>query len=153
MKKTVRSIIQNILAFHHGLSEYFLALNGSAYDQRAKIFLDYLSRREDYISKHLEKYLQDSEDKVLNQWVEVVPWLPSDIFSSCTRDLDICAPLHVEDIIDIAIHYDDCLIEFFTVLVRETECTKAEAVFSNFLNQAKSEEKKLSRDILWLHDM
>lgn len=153
MKKTVKEIIENILAFHSGLSSYFLSLKKNAKDKRAEMLLDYLGRHEEYIAKHLTNYLHDSEDKVLNLWISVVPCLPNNIFCYCTKDMDIVAPVSVDDIIDIAIHYDDCLIDFFTALVKETKCTRAEQMFSNFLKQAKNEEKELVRDSQWLHDM
>ena len=153
MKKTVKQIIENILAFRSGLSEYFLALKEKAKDKRAEMLLDYLGRHEDYISKHLTKYIRDSEDKALNLWINIVPWLPNDIFSSCVKDMNISTSVSVDDIIDIAIHYYNCLIDCFTVLVNESEYTTAELIFSNFLKQAKSEERKFVRDSLWLHDM
>lgn len=152
MKKTVKEIIENIHGFHLGLSEYFLSLKESAQDKRAEMLLDYLGGHEAYIAKHLGLYLHDSEDKILNQWISVVPWLPKDILCHCSKNLKINAPISVDDIIDIAIHYDDCLIDFFSVLVKETESTGAELMFSNFLKQAKNEEKKLVRNSLWLQD-
>jgi|GEM_PF-1369321 len=153
MKKTVKEIIENVQAFHLGLSEYFILLKKNARDKRAEMLLDYLGEHEECIARHLTNYLHDSQDKTLNLWINVVPWLPSDIFCSCAKNMDIAAPLSVDDIVDIAVHYDDCLIDFFSVLVKETKSVEAESMFSNFLKQAKNEEKKLVRNSLWLHGL
>lgn len=153
MKKTVRSIIENVQGFHYGLSKYFISIRTKASNERAAMLLDYLSRREELIAGWLEKYLNRSDEIVLNRWVGIVPWLPCDIFGSCTENLELIAPLSTDDILDIAIHYDDCLIDFLTILVMETEFSDAVPLFSNLLNQARKDERNLSRDVLWLNDI
>jgi len=153
MKKPIRSIIDNIQDFHIGLSSYFQSLKESAYDERSIMLLNYISKRENHIANNLKEYLQDSDDKVLERGLEVAPCLPTNIFNKCSKDLDNCSPLYVDDIIAIAIHYDDCLIDFFTLLVKETEGTNAEPIFRNFLRQTQNEQKKLARDSLWCQDL
>ncbi len=153
MKKPVKSIIENVEEFHFGLSDYFNTIIVKAKNKRAEMLLDYLSRREELTAEYLNSYLHESDSKVLETWINIVPWLPSDIFASCVSDLDIIAPLTLDDILDIAIHYDNCLIDFFTILERETEFTGVKTFFGKLLNKAKKEEKNLARDVLWLHDM
>lgn len=153
MKKTVRSIIENVKFFHHGLSQYFSSIKIKAVNARAEMLLDYLSRREELSAEYLEEYLDKSKDRVLDRWVGVAPWLPCDIFASCVKDFDHLAPLLMDDVLDIAIHYDDCLIDFFRTLVRETEFSNAEPLFRNLLGKARKEEKNLAKDVLWFSDM
>lgn len=153
MKKAVKSIIDDVEKFHFGLSNYFNSIKPKAVNKRAEMLLDYLSRREEITAEYLNSYLDSSSDKELSTWINIVPWLPSDIFSNCVKDLDLLAPLTIDDILDIAIHYDNCLIDFFTILARETEYAGVRDLFGKFLNKSKSEEKKLARDVLWLHDM
>ena len=117
------------------------------------MMLDYLSSCEDYIAGYLEKYLHDAKGSILSQWIKYVPWLPNDVFVHCVEELEIIPPLYVDDILDIAMHYDDCLVQFFSTLVQETERTGAEDLFVNLLNAAKKEEMKLSKGALWLSDL
>jgi hypothetical protein len=153
MNKQVKEIIEKIRSFHKDLGDYYLLLKDKAGDQRACMMLDYLSRREDYIAEYLEKYLHDARESVLNAWVKYVPWLPNDVFVHCVEELNITPPLYVEDILDIALHYDQCLVEFFSVLVHESESTRAQEIFSNLLCAARKEELKLSHNTLWLNDL
>lgn len=153
MNKQVKEIIETIKSFHCDLGHYYFLLKEKAGDQRACMMLDYLSRREEYISEYLDKYLHDAKEKVLTSWIKYVPWLPNDIFVHCVEELDITPPLYVDDILDIAMHYDECLVEFFSILVHESQSTRAEEIFSNLLNAARKEEMKLSHNTLWLNDL
>lgn len=153
MYKQVKEIIEIIRAFHFDLGSYYFLLKDKAGDQRACMMLDYLSRREEYIAEYLEKYLHDAKEKALNVWIKHVPCLPNDVFAHCLEELEIVPPLYVDDILDIAMQYDDCLVRFFSALVDETESTRAKDIFSNLLNAARKEEMKLSQNTLWLNDL
>ncbi len=153
MYKQVKDILESIKSFHSDLSVYYFTLKEKAGDQRTIMMLDYLSRREEYISEYLEKYLHDAKDNILEVWIKYVPWLPNDVFVHCVEELQIVPPLYVDDILDIAMHYDQCLVEFFTVLVNESEDRGAGSVFENLLGAARKEEMKLAKNTMWLNDL
>lgn len=146
MKKTVRSIIENVLAFHSGLGEYYDCLKVNARDQRTVMLLEYLCRRESCVTKCLEEYLHDSKDAVLKLWINVSPELPKDLFCKCSEELEIYAPFSIDDVIDIALHFDNCLIGFFSILEKSSEYTQAGTLFNKLLCNAQRAEKKLVRD-------
>ena len=52
-----------------------------------------------------------------------------------------------------AIHFDDCLISFYTTLVQEIRDEQVAEVFSNLLRVTKKHEMNLARDITWLQDL
>ncbi len=153
MQKQVREIIQTVQQYHSNLSLEYQSLKDEAYDQRAILLLNYLSGREKKIAGSLERYLHDSSSKALNTWVKCVPCLPVDVFSYCHNKLNFEPPLYADDILEIAIHYDDCLVGFFNNLVRESDYSATENLFSMLLNNAKKEEMNLARDVLWLNDI
>lgn len=153
MKKQVREVIRTVQEFHFKLSFEYQSLKDEAYDQRAILLLNYLSGREKKVAGTIERYLHDSRSKVLNTWVNCVPCLPVDVFSYCHNKLDLKPPLNADDILEIAIHYDDCLVGFFSTLMKESDYSGTENLFSKLLNNAKKEEMNLSRDVLWLNDI
>ena len=153
MFKRVSDIIDSIHSYHAGLSDYFLSLKTKVEDDRAVMLLDFLSKGEAFLGEYLEKYNQDTSKRVLKTWVKYVPWLPTDILCECRKELDISYPLHVYDVLKIALHFDDCLIQFYTTLVQELQNSEAEEVFSNLLRVTKKHEMNLARDTAWLNDI
>jgi len=153
MFKRITDIIDIIQSYHDGLSDYFLSLKTKVEEERAIMLLDYLSKSERFHNEYLEKYKKITSKKILNMWVKYVPWLPTDIYCECKEELEISLPLHVYDVLTIALHFDNCLINFYTILVQEMQNPGAEELFSNLLRVTKKHDMNLSRDVAWLNDI
>ena len=153
MFKRITDIIDIIQSYHDGLSDYFLCLKTQVEEERAVMLLDYLSKSERFHNEYLEKYKKITSKKVLNMWVKYVPWLPTDIYCECKKELKISLTLHVYDVLEIALHFDNCLINFYTILVQEMQNHEAEELFSNLLRVTKKHDMNLSRDVAWLNDI
>lgn len=153
MFKRVSEIIEIIQAYHCGLGNYYLTLKDEIEDERSKLLLDFLSKSEFFIDEYLEKYKEGSPRKILNCWVKYVPWLPTNVYCKCREELKINSPLQTYDILEIANHFDNCLIDFYTTMVNEIQNREAQEMFSNLLRVAKKHEMNLSRDVSWLYDL
>ncbi len=153
MFKKVSDIIELIEQYHGGLSSYFLALEAGVKDERVNLLLEYLSKGESFMAEYLEKYRKATPNRIMNAWVKFVPWLPTDIFCECRQNLNMHTPPDTYDVLDAALHFDQCLINFYTTLVQEIDNERVSEVFSNLLRVTKKHEMNLSRDIAWLHDL
>jgi hypothetical protein len=153
MVKKVSDIIELIEHYHEGLSNYFLSLKSETKDERVVLLLEYLGKSELFMAEYLEKYREATPGRILNAWVKYVPWLPTDIFCECKKNMIIQFPLQTYHVLDAALHFDDCLISFYTTLVEQIRDEVIVEIFSNLLHVTKKHEMNLSRDISWLHDL
>jgi hypothetical protein len=153
MFKKVSDIIELIERYHKGLSGYFILLKTKTEDQRVDLLLEYLGKSEAFMAEYLEKYRKATPNRIMNSWVKYVPWLPADIFCECRENLYLQPPLDTFNVLDAALHFDDCLISFYNTLVSEIQDERVAEIFSNLLRVTKKHEMNLSRDISWLHDI
>lgn len=153
MFKKVSDIIELIEEYHLGLCDYFLTLEREVKDERVILLLEFLGKGEAFMAEYLAKYRKATPEKIMNAWVKYVPWLPTDIFCECRQNLNMHHPPDTYDVLEAALHFDDCLINFYTTLVQEIANDKVAEVFSNLLRVTKKHEMNLSRDIAWLHDL
>jgi len=153
MFKKVSEIIELIEEYHQGLSEYFLSLKTQTGDERVKLLLEFLGKSEAFLAEYLEKYRKSAPKGNMNAWVKYVPWLPRDIYCECRKNVNLQPPLVTYNVLDAALHFDDCLISFYTTLVQEIQNERVAEVFSNLLRVTKKHEMNLARDISWLHDL
>jgi len=153
MFKKVSEIIELIEDYHEGLSDYFLSLKSETGDERVKMLLEFLSKSEGFLAEYLEKYRKSSPNRIMNVWVKYVPWLPTDIYCECRKNVNLRPPLNIHDVLNGAIHFDDCLISFYTTLVQEIQNEKVAEIFSNLLRVTKKHEMNLARDVSWLNDL
>jgi hypothetical protein len=153
MKKSIKDILLDLQHYHEGLRQYYDSLKEKALNERARMMLDYLLGLEDKKAMHMYRYLSETNDQILNKWLSFVPGLPTDIFDHCIKNQYITAPLTVDDVTEIAIHYDECLIDFLTILTKETNCSGGADIFCSLLKQIQTQEKKLVRNSQLLQDM
>ena len=58
----------------------------------------------------------------------------------------------LDDVVQMAIHFDNCLIEIYKVFETEASSDEVKTVFHCLLQMAKQDEKDLVRDSQWLDD-
>jgi hypothetical protein len=153
MFKKVSEIIEIIEQYHKGLSEYFISLKTQTGDERVVLLLEFLGKGEAFLAEYLEKYRKTAPKRIMHAWVKYVPWLPTDIYCECRKNLHLQPPLVTYNVLDAALHFDDCLISFYTTLVQEIDNERVGEVFSNLLRVTKKHEMNLARDVSWLHDL
>ena len=61
--------------------------------------------------------------------------------------------MSVDDIMHIAFQLNNCLIELYKGLIRETEVNDVRALFTSLLVRIKKNNKNLARNVLWLYDI
>jgi hypothetical protein len=153
MFKKVSDIIELLENYHISLSEYFLLLETEVEDERVILLLEYVSKGEAFMAEYLEKYRKATPNRIMNSWVKYVPWLPTDIFCECRQNLKMHKIPDTYDVMEAVLHFDECLINFYTTLVQEIQNESVAEIFSNLLMATKKHEMNLSRDISWLHDL
>lgn len=153
MLKKVYEIIDLIQEYHTGLGQYYISLKNEVQDERAILLLDFLAKSEFFADEYLDKYKKDSTNRILDFWVKYVPWLPTNVFCKCREELHISFPLLTYDVLELANHFDKCLIDFYTALFWEIQNKEVLEVFSNLLRVAKKHEMNLSRNVSWLYDI
>jgi len=153
MFKKVSEIIEIIEQYHKGLSEYFLSMKVNSTDERVNLLLEFLGNSEAHLAEYLEKYRKTSPNRLMNAWVKYVPWLPTDIYCECRKNVYLQPPLVTYNVLDAALHFDDCLINYYTTLVQEIQDERVSEIFSNLLRVTTKHEMNLARDVSWLHDL
>jgi len=153
MFKKVSEIVEIIEQYHIGLSEYYISMKANSADERVNLLLEFLGKSEAHLAEYLEKYRKTSPNRLMNAWVKYVPWLPTDIYCECRKNVYLQPPLVTYNVLDAALHFDDCLINYYTTLVQEIQDERVAEIFSNLLRVTKKHEMNLARDVSWLHDL
>ncbi len=148
--KKTSEIIDFVGSFHKKMSEYYMKLNEGANKQRIKMLLDYLLKHEKQREETLANYQKEASRKVLNNWFKYVPEnIPYDCFDNIVIDPEIS----IDDVVITALRLNDCLIEMYKNLIKETEVEEVKEVFNSLLNRLKKEEKNLVRDAAMLNEL
>ena len=100
MFKRVSDIVELIEQYHAGLSNYFLSLKTNTGDERVRMMLEFLGKSEAFMAEYLEKYRKTTPKRIMNSWVKYVPWLPTDIYCECRKNVNLQPPLDIHNVLD-----------------------------------------------------
>ena len=154
MYKQENEIFEQIRSFHKRLSELYSNLTEKAENQRVKMLLDYLSRHEKLREEFIIKYEKIAPEKEMNRWIRK----PSDNLSNqickCFENMKSLSSYSFEEIVNIALHFDNCLVKLYEILASEEETSVNDPnIFYYMLKKTKQQEMNLSRDVNWLYDL
>jgi hypothetical protein len=143
--ETTKDVLDHAREFHTQLSEFYSLLSSKSEKQRIKLLLDYMSQHEKYLEETLTRYEEEVSEKILNTWFQYPP--PKEILDTC-REVSINETdyLTVDDVIEMAVKLDDCLIDLYKEMIKNSETDQMREVFTNLMEMEKRQELELVRD-------
>ena len=148
--KKTRDILDRAKAFHSNISKHYHALSAAAEKEKVKILLDYLSRHEKNLAKSLEEYEEEASREILENWFKFTPEIS---IGECIEDIEVTSSMSLDDVISLAICYDDRLVDLYREAARISPSEKVRDVFKNLLEMEKEEELILMRNALEIKEL
>jgi hypothetical protein len=134
------------------LSDHYLMIKSRAENQRVDLLLDYLIRHEKLRDEYLTNYEELAPPGILNYWVQCFPNKHSEMIEQCFDRIQNQQSYSLDDVVQMAIHFDNYLIEIYKALEKEASSDELKAVFHCMIQMAQQDEKDIVRDSQWLDD-
>ncbi|MFZ1291673.1 MAG: hypothetical protein WAR79_16375 [Melioribacteraceae bacterium] len=126
--ETTKDILEHSKKFHQIIADYYRKLNLSEDKERVKLLLNYLEERETQIEKTISEIENSASSSVLNSWFT---------HSQCKSKLEVLSTLvyeekvSVNELIDLFVYIDNCLIDLYTKLVDNAENVDVQDFFKS----------------------
>jgi len=140
-----KDVLGDARKFHQKLSVFYEDLKESASKERARNLLDYMSRHEKYLDDCLAEYEEQVSDNVLDTYFK---YESESTALTELVDLEIKPDMDVNDVVAVAMHFDDCLIAFYREMAQRSLSEKVREVFENLLEMEQHEQIELSKRAL-----
>lgn len=139
-----RDILEHARQFHRQVSEFYDQLSSQAEKERIKMLLEYMSRHEKNMAKTLEKFERSAPKRLMGACYKVgLQFRPC---SEVVRDLNVSSDMSVDDVLQMGLEFDDCLIAVYKDRAESAPDEKVRGVFQNLVELAQKEKRLLSRD-------
>ncbi len=148
--KTTRDVLDRVVTFHQQLRDLYLRHANIADKERVKLLLDYMARHEEHLQKSLSQYEDNASERILDTWFKHIP--SSAILKDC-NDVRLAPDMSVEEIVKTALKFDDCLVDFYTVMAEKCVSEEVKSIFSNLLKMENQEKMKLVRIAQEVYDL
>ena len=148
--ETVGDILERVRRFHRELGEFYQKVENLAERERAKLVLEFLQRHEIYLDESLAAYEKDASKGVLDTWFKSTPKME---IGECFDDAEIRPDMSVEDVLRIAMRFDNCVIELYKSLAEQSVSEDVRNLFSTLLEMEKKEEHQVVRNTIGILDL
>jgi rubrerythrin len=143
--ETTKDVLDHAREFHTQLSEFYSLLSKKSEKQRVKLLLDYMSQHEKHLEETLTRYEEEVSEKILNTWFQFPP--PKEVLTTCSKiNIEEKQDLTVDDVIEMAVKLDDCLIDLYKEMIKNSEIDEMREVFTSLMEMEKRQELELVRD-------
>jgi hypothetical protein len=150
--KTTKDVLDHAREFHGHVSEYYRRLSEKNRKARVKMLLDYMIWHEKELEKALARYEEGVSEKVLNTWFQYPP--PEGVLQVCMdMNFEEKENLTVDDVVDMALELDKCLIQLYEAMVERSEYEEVREVFKNLLEAEKRRKLNFVRDAMHLKEI
>lgn len=146
----VKDVLDYGIDLHMRLRDVYDQLGHQSEQTRVKMVLDYLSRHESNRQQAMQRFEAGTRRKVLDQWLQ---YAPSSNIEQLLVDSNKCSNLTVDDVIAMAMRFDDALIALYRETATEIEDTKVREVFQNLAEMEYREKQRFVRDAEWVQDI
>lgn len=140
-----RDLLDQVRDFHRQLSRCYAERADIAKDERATMLLEYMSRHELHLEKCLAAYEARAADRILDTWFKFTPDVAK---CKCFECVDLTPDMTINDIIQTAMWFDNCLIEFYNGMAERSVSQDVRELFNNLAQQEQEEEHSAVRNAL-----
>lgn len=146
----VKDVLDYGIKLHSELTELYASLNRQNDQTRVKMLLDYLSRHEKNREQAMQRFEDGSRKSILNFWLQ---YSPGSNVEQLLRDYAVRADMSVDDVIKIAMAFDDAMIELYKGAALIVDDPHAREVFTNLAEMEEQEKHRFIRDAEWMDDL
>ena len=148
--KQVREFVDFGKHLHGKLKALFDELNEHAQLERVKMLLDYLSRHEENMEESLARFEKESRHGILEAWLEYSPGLD---VNKVMCKFHLSENPSSDEIIQLALDFDDTLVNLYKEVVEKANDSKVKEVFKNLLQLEEKEKIQVARAAMMLWEM
>lgn len=147
----VKDVFDYGIALHAQLSALYTSLERQSGQARVRMALDYLGRHERNRRQAMERFEREPHvNGYLDVWLQ---YAPSPDIERLLAECVIRPDMSVDDVVGLAMRFDNALIELYREAAREAEDTQAREVFENLATMEQKEKERFVRDAEWLQDI
>ena len=139
VKATAEQIVAEILSYKQKFIE-----------QKNKMLLDFLSRHEEHMAESLARFEKESRHGILEAWLEYSPGLDVD---TVMCKFHLCENPSSDEIIQLALDFDDTLVNLYKEVAEKVNDSKVKEVFKNLLQLEEKEKIQVARAAMMLWEM
>lgn len=146
---TVQDVLDNAHDFHQQLVEFYERLTRDSDRERLLVLLNYMRRHEEHLTEGLKQYQEQGNERLLDTWLQ---YGPDDTPLKLPPVRDIADDMSIDDILDLALQFDDALASFYADAARLVQSDAAQHLFRDLVEQHEADKATIRENVKAIKD-
>lgn len=147
--QTVKDVLEHARQLHKQISSFYKQLSHRQHQERVKMLLDYLIRHETNLEQMLQRFEQDKDQTIWDEWFQ---FAPDDKLKQALAGAVVHADMSVDEVVSLALQLDDYFINMYRDMSVNASSAAVKTVFENSLAFEEHEKIRTVRTALELND-
>lgn len=148
--QTTADILQHASELHAALAARYERMEQDSRQERIRMLLDYLARHEKQMAELVARFGKEAAAGIRNAWFK---YAPEQEFLACVPMPVNVDQLGIDELVDAAIHLDDCIIDLYQLVAMRSDLPEARAAFQDLVRLERDAKKHLVRQAMGLADL
>jgi len=147
---TTQDLLDEARNLHEGLARYYDRLAAAADKEKGRMLLEYLARHETNMAGTLAQYSAQTAKHIRDAWFSHE--LDGE-FIKCIPPAKPVGEMDINEIIDMAIQLDDCIISLYQLIAVQSGLPEVREAFTNLMNSERKEKMRMVRQAMSLDQL
>jgi len=143
MYRTTKEILDHVTSFHQSLKDIYFKIDDLGEKEKLDLILAFTEQHKRRLQENLNLYEKETPDKIKKIWLK---YISEDDLSNECNNINLHPKMSIEDVIETALKFEDCLIRFYEKVVERCHFPEVQKIFENLLNLAKRERLDIIRN-------
>ncbi|MFN3920290.1 MAG: hypothetical protein ACK4JF_08415 [Methylohalobius sp.] len=140
----VRDVLEYGKLLHQEIKALAERIEDVEQSTRLKLLLEYLTRHEDDLSRALERFSQETKQRILDIWL---PYPPDPKIVKKLREITIHPNMSVEEVARIVLQFEDALIELYKESLNEIDDPDVQEILANLIQLEDAEKRRFAMNL------
>ncbi len=140
----VRDVLEYGKLLHQEIKALAEKMENVEQSARLKLLLEYLRRHEDELSRGLERFSEQTRQRILDIWL---PYPPDPKILEKLRAVTIHPNMSVEEVAQIVLKFEDALIELYRESLNEIDDPEVQEVLANLIQLEDAERRRFAMNL------
>lgn len=142
---TIAEVLKHVEEFENMLADFYEKLSHDTAREGVRLLADYMSRHRRRTHKALFELPIDSVERIRRICHTRLPYEPQGLGRHCFSRAELPSDATIEEVLDIAIEFDEHLIQFYQQVVQQPVDQEIKMLFENLIQWEQCDQQKLAK--------
>jgi len=148
--ETIQDVLEHGRAMHQQIADFYRQLDDASAQTRVRMLLEYLAEHEQHLAEALHELRSVGDPALMHSFLA---HMPDPVQFDAALHVPIRPDMEVDEVLEMALRFDDALIELYQNLAEHTDNEAIRNLLNNLTELENLEKRRVVRNTLMMQDL